>query len=105
MTSCTEISIPTPRTSSSAWNELSVPIEIIAKDCVNGTLMPKSKFVSSTETNFTEVNHIFLKEGHRYKLDDDIKKIPYDTDITIYPKTKVIPLCTFFGSRYSLHIP
>ena len=88
MASCTEISIPEME-SSSSWNQITVPIQIIAKDCINGTLMPKRKFTSPAKTNYTEVNRIFQEEGHRYKLDDDIKKIPYDTDIIIYPKTKV----------------
>ena len=88
MASCTEISIPELEASSSG-NQSPVPIQIIAKDCINGTLMPKTKFTSPAKTNYTEVNRIFQEEGHRYRLDDDIKKIPYDTDIIIYPKTKV----------------
>ena len=66
-----------------------VPIQIIAKDCVNGTLMPKEKFSSRIETNYTEVNRVFQEQGYRYKLDTDEQKIPYDTDIIIYDKTKV----------------
>ena len=83
MASCTEIN-------STAWDKQypEVPIQIIAKDCVNGTLMPKEKFSSRIETNYTEVNRIFQEHGHRYKLDTDIK-IPFDTDIIIYDKTKV----------------
>ena len=94
MASCTEISIPELESSSSnAWHQPSVPIQIIAKDCINGTLIPKNKFTSPAKTNYTEVNRIFQEEGHRYRLDDDINKIPYDTDIIIYPKTKVKLYC------------
>ena len=83
MASCTEIN-------STAWNKQMphLPIQIIAKDCINGTLMPKEKFSSMIETNYTEVNRVFREDGHHYKLDTDIK-IPYDTDIIIYDKTKV----------------
>ena len=31
----------------------------------------------------------FQEHGLNFRLDGDIKKIPHDTDITIYPKTKV----------------
>ena len=84
MASCTEIN-------STAWDERTpeVPIQIIAKDCVNGTLMPKEKFSSRIETNYTEVNRVFQEQGYRHKLDTDEQKIPYDTDIIIYDKTKV----------------
>ena len=82
MASCTELELPSEPT-------LRLPVEIVAKDCVNGTLMPKHKFASPSKTNYTEVNHVFVDQGHFYRLDDDIKMIPYDTDITIYPKTKV----------------
>ena len=84
MASCTEIN----STSLDKQNP-EVPIQIIAKDCVNGTLMPKEKFSSRIETNYTEVNRVFQEQGYRYKLDTDEQKIPYDTDIIIYDKTKV----------------
>ena len=84
MASCTEIN-------STALDKRNpeVPIQIIAKDCVNGTLMPKEKFSSRIETNYTEVNRVFQEQGYRHKLDTDEQKIPYDTDIIIYDKTKV----------------
>ena len=93
MASCTEISLPDEKSSSdSLWNQQissGVPKQIHARDCINGTLMPKTKFSSPDFTNYTEVNHVFQEHGLNFKLDDDIKKIPHDTDITIYPKTKV----------------
>ena len=93
MASCTEISLPDEKLSSdSLWNQQissGVPKQIHARDCINGTLMPKSKFSSPDFTNYTEVNRVFQQHGLNFKLDDDIKKIPHDTDITIYPKTKV----------------
>ena len=93
MASCTEISLPDEKLSSdSLWNQQissGVPKQIHARDCINGTLMPKSKFSLPDFTNFTEVNRVFQEHGLNFKLDDDIKKIPHDTDITIYPKTKV----------------
>ena len=84
MASCTEINSTALDTRTP-----DVSIQIIAKDCVNGTLMPKRKFASMIETNYTEVNRVFQEHGHHYKLDTNIKKIPYDTDIIIYDKTKV----------------
>ena len=84
MASCTEINSTALDT-----RNPDVPIQIIAKDCVNGTLMPKQEFSSMMETNYTEVNRVFHEHGHRYMLDTDTKKIPYDTDIIIYHKTKV----------------
>ena len=93
MASCTEISLPDEKLSSdSLWNQQissGVPKQIHARDCINGTLMPKTKFSSPDFTNYTEVNHVFQEHGLNFKLDDDIKKIPHDTEITIYPKTKV----------------
>ena len=93
MASCTEISLPDEKLSSdSLWNQQissGVPKQIHARDCINGTLMPKTKFSSPDFTNYTEVNRVFQEHGLNFKLDDDIKKIPHDTEITIYPKTKV----------------
>ena len=93
MASCTEISLPDEKLSSdSLWNQQissGVPKQIHARDCINGTLMPKAKFSSQDFTNYTEVNRVFQEHGLNFKLDDDIKKIPHDTEITIYPKTKV----------------
>ena len=93
MASCTEISLPDEKMSSdSLWNQQissGVPKQIHARDCINGTLMPKTKFSSPNFTNYTEVNHVFQEHGLNFRLDGDIKKIPHDTDITIYPKTKV----------------
>ena len=60
-----------------------------ALDCVNGTIMPR-KHLPSTAANYTLIHQIFLRHGMANKLDVDIEKIPYETDITIYNKTKVI---------------
>ena len=59
-----------------------------ALDCVNGTIMPR-KHLPSTAANYTLIHQIFLRHGMANKLDVDIEKIPYETDITIYNKTKV----------------
>ena len=61
---------------------------IIAKDCVNGTYMPKG-LIQETATNYTEINRVFLSHGHRHMLDPQMLNIPYDQSITIYDKTKV----------------
>ena len=61
---------------------------IIAKDCVNGTYMPKG-LIRETATNYTEINRVFLSHGHRHMLDPQMLNIPYDQSITIYDKTKV----------------
>ena len=76
MASCTEIN-------STALDKRNpeVPIQIIAKDCVNGTLMPKEEFSSGIETNYTEVNKVFQQQGYRHKLDTDEQKIPYEPDV------------------------
>lgn len=60
-----------------------------ALDCVNGTVMPR-KYLPNKGANYTYINHLFLKHGLRHKLDEDVEKIPYETDITIYNKTKVM---------------
>ena len=86
MASCTELTIQ---------NNLqpSTSININARDCINGTLMPRNTFElsrSDGKTNYTEINQLFVQQGHLHKLDGDgARKIPYDTDITIYSKTKV----------------
>ena len=60
----------------------------LARDCVNGTLMPR-KHLPSIAANYTLIHQIFLHHGITNKLDIDEEKIPYETDITIYNKTKV----------------
>ena len=50
--------------------------------------MPR-KHLPSTAANYTLIHQIFLRHGMANKLDVDIEKIPYETDITIYNKTKV----------------
>ena len=58
-----------------------------ALDCVNGTIMPR-KHLPSNAANYTLIHQIFLRHGLANKLDVDVEKIPYETDITIYNKTK-----------------
>ncbi len=74
MTSCTEVT----RHGS----------QISAKDCVNGTLMPRPRLPAS-EVNYTTLSNVFHDSGRRFPLDRNVGKIPFDTDITIYNKTKV----------------
>ena len=62
--------------------------EFLGRDCVNGTLMPR-KHLPSLAANFTLIHQIFARHGISNKLDSDEEKIPYETDITIYNKTKV----------------
>ena len=50
--------------------------------------MPR-KHLPNTAANYTLIHQIFLRHGMANKLDVDIEKIPYETDITIYNKTKV----------------
>ena len=59
-----------------------------AYDCVNGTTMPR-RLLPVKAANYTLIHHIFLRHGISNKLDVDVEKIPYETDITIYNKTKV----------------
>ena len=59
-----------------------------ARDCVNGTLMPR-KHLPSIAANYTLIHQIFQHHGITNKLDTNEDKIPYETDITIYNKTKV----------------
>ena len=59
-----------------------------ALDCVNGTIMPR-KHLQDIAANYTLIHQIFLRHGIANKLDVDVEKIPYETDITIYNKTKV----------------
>ena len=66
-----------------------------ALDCVNGTIMPR-KHLPSTAANYTLIHQIFLQHGIANKLDVDVEKIPYETDITIYNKTKVKIMHPFF---------
>ena len=62
--------------------------EFLGRDCVNGTLMPR-KHLPNLAANFTLIHQIFARHGISNKLDGDEEKIPYETDITIYNKTKV----------------
>ena len=76
MASCTEIENPSATST-----------DIIAKDCINGTLMPRSLF--EYRTNYTSVNRIFADHGASHVLDHNMLNVPFDTGITIYDKTKV----------------
>ena len=60
-----------------------------ALDCVNGTLMPRAR-LPEVAANYTLINQLFIQYGEENKLDVDVEKIPYETDITIYNKTKVM---------------
>jgi hypothetical protein len=60
----------------------------VAKDCVNGTLMPQ-KHLPKIDANYTLIHEIFQQFGLANKMEVDVDKIPYETDITIYNKTKV----------------
>ena len=57
--------------------------------------MPR-KHLPSTAANYTLIHQIFLRHGMANKLDVDIEKIPYETDITIYNKTKVLKFLNFW---------
>jgi len=88
MASCTEIQVDRNHfEDSSSFNRRWFGFK--ALDCVNGTIMPR-KHLPSTAANYTLIHQIFLRHGMANKLDVDIEKIPYETDITIYNKTKVL---------------
>lgn len=50
--------------------------------------MPR-KHLPSIAANYTLIHQIFQHHGITNKLDTNEDKIPYETDITIYNKTKV----------------
>lgn len=63
--------------------------QIMANDCVNGTLIPRLAFGSRLFNNFTKVHQVFQEFGRTFPLDRDLgHRIPFDTDITIYNRTK-----------------
>ena len=63
------------------------------RDCVNGTLMPHSA-LPATSANYTVIHGVFQDEGWKYPMHQsafrDHLVMPYDTDIIIYNKTKVM---------------
>ena len=87
MASCTEIQLDSAHfLDSSSFDRRW--FGFVARDCVNGTLMPR-KHLPNKEANYTLIHQLFLDHGIKHKLDVDVEKIPYETDITIYNKTKV----------------
>lgn len=87
MASCTEIQIEKNHfLDSSSFNRKW--FGFVARDCVNGTLMPR-KHLPAQGANYTLIHQLFLSHGMANKLDVDVEKIPYETDIIIYNKTKV----------------
>eukprot|EP00095_Tigriopus_kingsejongensis_P002661 maker-scaffold1023_size69924-snap-gene-0.12 protein:Tk02661 transcript:maker-scaffold1023_size69924-snap-gene-0.12-mRNA-1 annotation:"PREDICTED: hypothetical protein LOC100747979" len=65
---------------------------IRARDCVNGTLMPR-QVIPRPRSNYTAIHRVFAELGDRFKLDQygsGQELIPFDTDIIIYNKTKAI---------------
>ena len=69
---------------------------VSAGDCVNGTLIPRRYFDSSS--NYTVLNTLFAGHGFKHALDENVQMIPHDTGITIYDKTKVATSRSFFTS-------
>ena len=64
--------------------------EIMANDCVNGSLVPRV-FLEEW-TNYTQIHRVFERHGASHRLDHrgrGRERIPFDTDITIYNRTKV----------------
>ena len=61
----------------------------IASDCINGTLMERSKM--PRKVNYTRMLTIFAsKDGYKNRLDKgDVEDIPFDTDLMIYKETKL----------------
>jgi hypothetical protein len=58
-----------------------------ATDCVNGTLLPRV-FLPTHSANYTVIHGLFQKYGRMFAMDRSGDKIPFDTDITIYNRTK-----------------
>ncbi len=67
-------------------------------------MMPR-KHLPSIEANYSLIHSIFLDHGKENKLDVDVNKIPFDNDIVIYNKTKVIKIreviCIILMSFYA----
>ena len=61
----------------------------IASDCINGTLMERSKM--PRKVNYTRMLTIFASEdGYKNRLDKGERgDIPFDTDLMIYKETKL----------------
>ena len=61
----------------------------IGKDCINGTLMERSKL--PRKVNYTRMLSIFASEhGYTNRLDKgDRRDIPFDNDLMIYKETKL----------------
>jgi len=61
----------------------------IASDCINGTLMERSKIPRIV--NYTRMLTIFASEdGYKNRIDKgDVEDIPFDTDLMIYKETKL----------------
>lgn len=64
-------------------------LSYIAKDCINGTLMPRE--MMPKKVNYTKLLELFTsEEGYQYRLDsDNYTNIPFDIHITIYNETKL----------------
>ena len=71
----------------------SYPSFTVCRDCVNGTLMPHSALPAES-ANYTVIHGVFQDEGWKHPMHQsafrDHLVMPYDTDIIIYNKTKVI---------------
>ena len=82
--------------------------EIRGGDCINGTMMPRAH-LPDTEANYTVIHRVFQDHGFKYPLDAyysrerSMERIPYDTEITIYNRTKVLATsgstCACDGNR------
>lgn len=52
-------------------------------------------FLPQDSANYTMIHRIFQEQGHRFPLDashageKSLERIPFDTEITIYNRTKV----------------
>ncbi len=80
MTSCTNIQRP-------------LDSDVIeAEDCVNGTLMPRAFLPGEGVANYTVIHRIFARYGKLFPLDrdTDAARFPFETDITIYNRTKLL---------------
>lgn len=60
---------------------------IIAKDCINGSVFPWDQLPSVT--NRTNLENIVMSQGYHNKLDPTNTTFPFDVDILIIKKTEL----------------
>ena len=65
--------------------------------------MPR-KHLPSIAANYTLIHQIFQHHGITNKLDTNEDKIPYETDITIYNKTKVKRFEIIQFALWTIHV-